>query len=198
MSLFKECFPPTISLETKKVQLRLLQPKDFDSLLPVSKSEKIWKYFTKNLFIESELKKWIEEAVDDYQHERRVPFVIINKANGELCGSTSFGNISFYDRRLEIGWTWVGENIMGTGINTHAKYLLLKHAFEKFQAERVEIKTDNLNERAKQALVKIGATPEGVLRSHMLMFDGRRRDSVYFSVVKSEWERVSVALEEKL
>ena len=185
-------------METGSVSLRLLHREDFPALLPISKSEKIWKYFTKNLFIESELRKWIDEAVDDYQHERRVPFTIINKANGELCGSTSFGNISFYDRRLEIGWTWVGENIMGSGINTHAKYLLLKHAFEKFKAERVEIKTDNLNERAKKALVKIGATPEGVLRSHMLMFDGRRRDSVYFSVVKSEWAGVRSALEEKL
>jgi RimJ/RimL family protein N-acetyltransferase len=97
------------------------------------------------------------------------------------------GNISFIDKRVEIGWTWYGNDYRGTGINTHCKFLLLQYAFETLQFERVEIKTDFLNERSKAALKKIGATFEGVLRSHMQMPHNRRRDSAYFSILKNEW-----------
>ena len=121
-----------------------------------------------------------------------MPFVIIEKDNNTICGCTSFGNISFYDKRIEIGWTWLGTPFMGTGINHHAKFVLLSYAFDALRFERMEIKTDNLNERAKKALVHIGATDEGVLRSHMLMPHGRRRDTIYYSIFKNEWETVKM------
>jgi len=92
-----------------------------------------------------------------------------------------------FDKRIEIGWSWLAKKYQGTGINFHAKFSLLSYAFEVLDFERVEIKTDNLNERAKQALRKIGAKEEGVLRSHMQMPLNRRRDSVYFSILKNEW-----------
>jgi RimJ/RimL family protein N-acetyltransferase len=118
---------------------------------------------------------------------KRIPFTIVEKATGAICGSTSFGNISYVDKRIEIGWSWLGKQFQGTGINFHAKFSLLSYAFDVLDWERVEIKTDNLNERSKQALRKIGATEEGVLRSHMQMPKNRRRDSVYFSIIKNEW-----------
>ena len=184
---YKNYFPSTLTLETHRVQLRVMKESDFESLREQAQSPETWKYFTKNLANYGELKKWIAEALQDREEGKRVPFVIIDKDEKSICGSTSFGNISFYDKRIEIGWTWLGEHFTGVGINRQAKFALLSYAFDVMQMERVELKTDNLNERSKAALKKIGAKEEGVLRSHMLMQDNRRRDSIYFSILKEEW-----------
>jgi N-acetyltransferase len=190
MNDYELYFPAGFSLETSSVLLRRMEKQDFYPFLPISKSASTWTYFTKQLDDETELKEWVKQAVDETEKQTRVAFTVIEKASNKICGSTSYGNISFYDSRLEIGWTWLSEEARGTGINQHTKYALLKFAFENMLFERVEIKTDNLNERAKQALRKIGAKEEGVLRSHMLMPHGRRRDSVYFSILKNEWPLV--------
>ncbi|MEO9238417.1 MAG: GNAT family protein, partial [Jatrophihabitantaceae bacterium] len=94
------------------------------------------------------------------------------------------------DQRLEIGWSWLGRDFQGAGINRWAKFLLLQHAFEQLAAERVEFKTDQLNLQARKALRNIGAVEEGVLRSFNPMPDGRRRDAVYYSVLRAEWPEV--------
>jgi RimJ/RimL family protein N-acetyltransferase len=147
----------------------------------------IWKYFSLLLDKPEELQRWVELAITERDEGKRIPFTMVEKKTGNICGSTSFGSISYYDQRIEIGWSWLGRMYQGTGINFHAKFALLSYAFEVLKWERVEIKTDNLNERAKQALRKIGAREEGVLRSHMQMPLNRRRDSVYFSILKGEW-----------
>jgi N-acetyltransferase len=185
-------FPSTIVLETSRVQLRLMQATDLEALHKIAGVSEIWKYFTQDLTNKQTLKQWIETALDERAAQKRMPFVIIDKGSGEICGCTSFGNISFYDKRIEIGWTWLGTASMGTGINHHAKFILLSYAFDAMQLERVEIKTDNLNIRAKQALIHIGAREEGVLRSHMLMQGNRRRDTVYYSIIKNEWQDVQM------
>lgn len=185
-------FSDTLSLETTRVQLRLMQPSDIDDLFAIAGPAEIWTYFTKELNNKEELKAWMETALQERAEQKRMPFVIISKDDGKICGCTSFGNISFYDKRIEIGWTWLGTASMGTGVNHHAKFVLLSYAFDALRFERVEIKTDNLNERAKKALVHIGATEEGVWRSHMLMPHGRRRDSVYYSILKAEWDTVKM------
>jgi len=185
---YQKFFPAHFTLETPRVLLRLLTPQDYDVFLPLTKDPAIWKYFTKDLSNEQELKNWMQQLFDERQQETRMPFTVIDKHTNEVCGSTSFLNISFYDKRLEIGSTWLGTSFIGTGVNREAKFALLSFAFEVMKMERVEIKTDNLNERAKAALLKVGMKPEGVLRSHMLMHDNRRRDSVYFSIIRSEWE----------
>ena len=190
MTEYNKFFPESLILETPRVNLRLMQMKDFDSLQTLTQSPALWKYFSKNLADPAELKQWMKEAIQEKDQGKRVPFVVIDKDEQKICGCTSFGNISFSDQRIEIGWTWLGEEALGTGVNRQAKFALLSYAFEVLKMERVELKTDNLNERSKAALRKIGATEEGVLRSHMLMQDNRRRDSVYFSIIKDEWERV--------
>ena len=187
---FVTCFPAGFYLETSKVLMRPMEAEDINDLLPLAQAADLWKYFTKELSDQKELQLWINEALEDRSHSRKMPFTIIDKAGNIVCGTTSFGNISFYDKRIEIGWTWLGENYIGAGINRHCKYALLQYAFEVMQFERVEIKTDNLNERAKRALRKIGAIEEGVLRSHMQMPHNRRRDSVYFSILRPEWDDV--------
>lgn len=187
---YEKFFTPSLLLETSRVALRLMQPGDADALFAIAGPAEIWKYFTAELNDKAALQQWIATALQERAEQKRMPFVIIEKDNQTVCGCTSLGNISFYDKRIEIGWTWLGTAFMGTGINHHAKFVLLSYAFDALGFERVEIKTDNLNERAKKALVHIGATEEGVLRSHMLMPHGRRRDSVYYSILQDEWETV--------
>jgi RimJ/RimL family protein N-acetyltransferase len=99
----------------------------------------------------------------------------------------SMGNISMHDLRLEIGWSWLGKEFRGTDVNRHAKYCMMKYAFEELGFERVEFKTDLLNARARKGLEKIGGKEEGILRSHMTMWNDRRRDSVYYAVLKNDW-----------
>lgn len=187
MSNYERFFPSTCTLETPRVILRLLQPEDYDHFLPLSAPKEIWQYFTKDLSDPEELQTWIYTALQERAQHKRMPFTVIDKDNHEVAGSTSFGNISFYDKRIEIGWSWLGNEFRGTGVNRHAKFALLCYAFEVMKMERVEIKTDNLNERAKAALLKVGMIPEGVLRSHMQMHSDRRRDSIYFSLLRNEW-----------
>jgi RimJ/RimL family protein N-acetyltransferase len=179
-----------LRLETDKVLLRPMEQEDIVSFARLANEPSLWRYFTFLLNNSAELQRWVEIALKEREEGKRIPFTIVDKATGEICGSTSLGSISYYDKRIEIGWSWLGKHYQGTGTNFHAKFCMLSYAFDVLNWERVEIKTDNLNERAKQGLRKIGATEEGVLRSHMQMPLDRRRDSVFFSILKDEWSKV--------
>ena len=181
---------PHLTIESDKVKLRPLEQKDIAPFSTLVKETSLWKYFTVELNETGQLEKWVGLAIKDREKGIRFPFTIIEKSTKAITGSTSYGSISYFDKRIEIGWSWLGAPYQGTGINFHAKFCLLNYAFEILQFERVEIKTDNLNERAKQGLRKIGAKEEGVLRSHMQMPFDRRRDSVFFSILKDEWPEV--------
>ncbi|MEO8582297.1 MAG: GNAT family protein [Flavitalea sp.] len=184
---FNKFFPQKFVLETPRVILRPLLFDDYTGLLPISVSAEIFKYFTKDLSDPKELENWMTEAFADKELFKRMPFLIYDKDAKQTAGSTSYGNISFYDKRVEIGWTWLGTEFIGTGLNKHAKFALLCYAFEVMKMERVEVKTDALNERSKSALLKVGMIPEGILRNHMQMHSDRRRDSMYFSIIRNEW-----------
>lgn len=177
-------------LESEKIKLRPLTADDYTHFLKITADESVWIYFAYDLSVESELKVWMNIAMEDLKNENRLPFAIIEKATGNPVGSTSFGNISYRDKRIEIGWTWICREFQGKGVNSELKYLMLKYIFETLGFERAEIKTDVLNLPARKALQRIGATEEGILRSHMLMTHGRRRDTIYYSVLRSEWEEV--------
>jgi RimJ/RimL family protein N-acetyltransferase len=181
---------PNLKLETDKVLLRPLQQEDISSFGRIANEATLWRHFTFLLNNSAELQRWVETALKEREEGKRIPFTIVDKATGEVCGSTSLGSISYYDKRIEIGWSWLGKYYQGTGINFHAKFCMLSYSFDVLNWERVEIKTDNLNERAKQGLRKIGAKEEGVLRSHMQMPLNRRRDSIYFSILKHEWPKI--------
>ncbi|MGZ8545709.1 MAG: GNAT family N-acetyltransferase [Flavisolibacter sp.] len=179
--------PATLTLETPRVLLRPLSAEDFDSFLAIATDPGMWDYFTLNLADPDQLRTWMEMAVTDRTANTRRPFTIIDKSTGEIAGSMSMGNIAMHDLRLEIGWSWLGKSFRGSAINKHAKFVMMRYAFDILRFERVEFKTDVLNERARRGLIKIGATEEGILRSHMTMWNNRRRTSVYYSVLKSEW-----------
>ena len=127
-----------------------------------------------------------------------LPFALVERGTGRLIGSTHYGNIDRTNHRVEIGWTWVGREWQRTAINTEAKYLLLKHAFETLGCIRVELKTDSLNERSRAAILRIGAREEGTFRNHMITASGRIRHTVYYSIVDSEWPSVKARIEARL
>jgi RimJ/RimL family protein N-acetyltransferase len=181
-------FPPGFQLETPRVMLRPMQPDDLEIYKGLSNDPDIWKFFTKDLSDPIEMELWVKEALAEKVQKKKMPFTVFDKDTKSICGSTSYGNFSFFDKRVEIGWTWLGKAFIGMGVNRQAKFALLSYAFEVMKMERVEIKTDFLNERAKSALLKIGMKPEGVLRSHMQMHSNRRRDTIYFSIIKNEWQ----------
>ncbi|HEV8283278.1 MAG TPA: GNAT family protein [Chitinophagaceae bacterium] len=177
-----------LTLETNKVLLRPIEESDFETFLHLAQQDQqMWEYFSLNLADEKHLRKWMDAAFADTNAGTRRPFTIIDKATSQIAGSSSMGNIAYHDLRVEIGWSWLGKNFRSTGVNRHAKYSMMRYAFEELNFERVEFKTDVLNERAKQGLRKVGGKEEGVLRSHMTMWNNRRRDSIYFSVLKNEW-----------
>lgn len=178
---------PELRIETNRVLLRPIEESDMDAFLQLAQDKDMWKYFTLNLADKTHLQKWMEAGFSDKAAGTRRPFTIIDKTTGQIAGSSSMGNIAYHDLRLEIGWSWLGKNFRSTGVNFHAKYSMMRYAFDELNFERVEFKTDVLNERAKQGLRKVGGKEEGVLRSHMTMWNDRRRDSIYFSVLKNEW-----------
>jgi RimJ/RimL family protein N-acetyltransferase len=174
-------------LKNNLVLLRPMVYDDFNSFVNITGDRSMWIYFTSDLSVNPELKAWINTAVEDTGSKIRLAFTVIERSSGIVVGSTSFGNISNRDKRLEIGWTWLGREYQGKGINDSMKFLMLKYAFETLEFERVEMKTDVLNIPARKALLRIGATEEGVLRSHTLMTHGRRRDTIFYSILRSEW-----------
>lgn len=133
---------------------------------------------------------FFNKAINGLDSGNVVPFIIYDKSIDQYAGTTRFANISPVNQRLEIGWTWIGKSFQRTGLNRHNKLLMLSYAFEKLNYERVELKADAANKQSRTAMEGIGAQYEGSLRSHTLMSDGRRRDTVYYSIIKSEWPTV--------
>jgi RimJ/RimL family protein N-acetyltransferase len=177
----------TATLENEWVLLRPLRPTDCDDLRAVAFDEDIWRYFVFRIDTEADLDRFIANAINDTAAGTRVVFAIIAKAKAQLAGSMAYLNMAEKEKRLEIGASWLGKQFRGTGINHWAKYLLLEYAFDRLGCERVEFKTDVLNRQARQGLLNIGAKEEGILRSYNFMPDGRRRDAIFYSVLKSEW-----------
>ena len=170
-------------LESDHILLRPLQSEDFPALLPLTQDPALWTYFTHDLSTLAGLETW---ATGHFSGER-LQFVVIDKQSQQVVGSTGFGNYFPRDQRIEIGWTWLGKAFQGTGINAQMKSLMLQYAFGELEMLRVEFKTDVLNLPARQALLRLGATEEGVLRSHTLMTNDRRRDTIYYSFLRGEW-----------
>jgi RimJ/RimL family protein N-acetyltransferase len=144
------------------------------------------------------LRNYISAALNRQADGVALPFAVVAREAGRAVGSTRYGNIDRSHRRVEIGWTWYGRAWQRTAVNTECKYLLLRHAFETLGCIRVEFKTDALNERSRKAILRIGATQEGIFRKHMVLPSGRIRDTVYFSITNDEWPKVKARLEEML
>lgn len=191
--------PEPVTLDGRFVQLVPLSSSHAADLLAAAGDPDIWRYMPvgppENV---AAVEAWIDAALAERQRGVELPFAIIERQSGAAIGSTRYLDIRRPHRALEIGWTWLASAWQRTPVNTECKLLLLTHAFEKLGALRVQFKTDSRNLRSRQALERIGAIHEGILRSHMLMWDGARRDSVYYSILDSEWPAVRPRLESRL
>jgi RimJ/RimL family protein N-acetyltransferase len=184
-----------VTLEGAQVRLEPLAKAHLAGLAGAGLDEELWRWIPTAVRTRGEMAAYIGTALDEQARGVSLPFAIVEKAAGRAIGSTRYGNIDRTHHRVEIGWTWVARAWQRTAINTEAKYLLLRHAFETLGCMRVELKTDSLNERSRAAILRIGAREEGIFRNHMITESGRIRHTVYFSIIDSEWPAVRARLE---
>lgn len=176
-----------ITLEGQHVRLEPLEAHHADQLLPAALDSRIWEFTTSLIRDAADMQRYVEAALDLQRAGTALPFVTVDRQSGQAIGSTRFENIDGPRRRVEIGWSWLNPRSWRTPINTEAKYLMLRHAFEHWKCVRVELKTWVNNHRSRAAILRIGAKEEGILRRHMLQPDGSFRDAVYFSILDEEW-----------
>jgi N-acetyltransferase len=187
-----------VVLEGAYVRLEPLSRSHHPGLCEVGLVEQLWRWIPTQVTTPEEMTAYIETALNEQEAGVSLPFAQCDKATGQVIGSTRYGNIDRTHHRVEIGWTWIAPSRQRTAVNTEAKYLLLRHAFETLGCLRVELKTDSLNEKSRAAILRIGARQEGIFRNHMITSSGRIRHTVYFSIVDSEWPDIKARLETKL
>ncbi|MFO7586175.1 MAG: GNAT family protein [Anaerolineales bacterium] len=185
-----------ITLEGKLIRLEPLSLSHSGGLAEAGNDPAIWQYMLYgNLSLPGAMKAWVQDILQRQAAGTDLPFAVRHKPSGRIAGATRYLDIRPKDRGLEIGGTWYAPEFQRTGVNTECKYLLLCHAFETLGCIRVQFKTDARNERSIRGIERIGAKREGILRNHMLLPDGHKRDSVYFSILDSEWPGVRERLE---
>jgi len=191
----REMVVSPVLLEGVRVRLEPLAKAHLAGLAEVGLDEELWRWIPTPVRTPEEMAAYIETALGEQERGVSLPFAIMEKATGRVIGSTRYGNIDRRHHHVEIGWTWVAREWQRTAMNTEAKYLLLRHAFETLGCMRVELKTDSLNERSRAAILRIGAKEEGIFRNHMITASGRIRHTVYFSMIDSEWPAAKARLE---
>lgn len=187
-----------VTLEGRSVRLEPLAVSHHAALCEVGLDAELWRLIPYRVSTVDEMRDYIGSALEAQAAGTAIPFATVERASGRVIGSTRFMNIDAANRRVEIGATWIAKPWQRTAINTEAKYLMLRHAFETLGCIRVELKTDAVNQQSRQAILRIGAREEGTLRQHMVTWSGRLRDTVYYSILDSEWPGVKANLEGKL
>jgi len=188
-----------VTLEGTSIRLEPLSPAHHAALCEVGFDDAIWRWNPRPpIRTPDDMRRYIESALQQQASGKALPFATIERASGRAVGSTRFADIDVEHRRMEIGYTWIAPPWQRSPVNTEAKYLMLRHAFETLGCIRVELKTDSLNERSRNAIARIGAKEEGIFRNHMVTHTGRLRHSVYFSIIDSEWPTAKANLEAKL
>lgn len=181
-----------VVLSGEQVRLEPMSQEHAQGLYNRGRTAADWQYLPRACFVDlADTRQWVDEALAT---PGQLPFVIVETGKNKVVGSTRYLNIRPAHRSLEIGWTWLGQEWQRSGVNTEVKLLLLTHALERLDCLRVEFKTDARNLRSQRALERIGATREGVLRKHMIVQGDHPRDSVYFSVIDSDWPQVKERL----
>ena len=181
------------------IQLEPLAIKHVPDLTIAGQDKSIWQYMLYGTIrTEIEMRGWVNDILDRQAQGTDLPFAVIFRETGHAIGATRFMDLRPRHRGVEIGGTWFAIAYQRTVVNTEAKYLMLRHAFEVWKCLRVQFKTDLRNERSQRALERIGAMREGVFRNHMVLRDGTIRHSVYYSILDSEWPVVKLGLEDRL
>lgn len=188
-----------VTLQGQYVRLEPLNEIHIPGLIEIGKGQDFWNFMLYGrMETEKDMRNWVLDIMSRADKGTDQPFAVIHLASGRVAGATRYLNIVPNDRGLEVGGTWYGLDFQRTVVNTECKYLLFTHAFEVLKCIRLQIKTDLRNVRSQKAIERIGAKKEGILRNHMILPDGRYRDSVFYSVIDSEWPDVKKRLEEML
>lgn len=189
-----------LTLEGSVVQLEPIGREHADLFWDVAKDdlEDIFRWIPYAMKTRGDFQNLIDKAFTEQERGESVVFATVERSSGRTIGSTRFMNIDRVNKRVEIGSTWIAPPWQRTAVNTQAKYLMLRHAFEVWGCIRVELKTDALNQKSRNAILRIGAKEEGTLRRHLMTWTGRVRDTVYFSILDSEWAQVKARLENRL
>ena len=188
--------PPV--LEGARVRLEPLTLDHLPGLCAAGADPALWRFTSTRVSTAQEMRAYVEAALEGQRDGTVLPFATVDRESGKVIGSTHFANIERAHRRAEIGWTWLAPAWQRTHANTEAKYLMLTHAFERWDLLRVELKTSAANAQSRAAILRLGAVEEGTLRRHMINPDGSSRDTVYFSILAEEWPAVRARLEARL
>jgi RimJ/RimL family protein N-acetyltransferase len=183
-----------VTLEGSFVRLEPMTVEHHAGLTAIGLDPEIWRRAIAPIRTPEEMRSYMDAALQLQREGTALPFVTVERSSGRIVGSTRFGNYDRANRRIEIGWTWLAPAWQRTVTNTEAKYLMLTHAFDRLGCVRVELKTDVLNSQSRNAILRIGAKEEGILRKHTLTWTGRYRDSIYYSILDEEWPQVKAQL----
>jgi RimJ/RimL family protein N-acetyltransferase len=185
-----------LTLEGSVVRLEPIRPEHASVFWEVAKDslDEIFRWIPYSMKTPEDFERVVARAYEEQERGESIVFATVERPSGQVIGSTRFMNIDRANRRVEIGSTWIAPRWQRTAVNTEAKYLMLRHAFEVWKVVRVELKTDALNQRSHNAIRRLGAKEEGTLRKHVITHTGRIRDSVYFSILDTEWPEVKVRL----
>lgn len=189
-----------VTLEGSVVRLEPIRHDHAELFWDVAKNdlEDIFRWIPYSMRTPEDFRALVDKAFAEQQRGESIVFATVDRTSGRAIGSTRFMNIDRANRRVEIGSTWIAPEWQRTAVNTEAKFLMLRHAFEVWRCMRVELKTDALNQKSRNAILRIGAKEEGTLRRHLVTWTGRVRDTVYFSILEEEWAGVKEKLEARL
>jgi len=185
-------------LEGERVRLVPLQREHTDSLYRAVDSDEIWTYLPSRMDKFEDMVTHVEEAVDNWEQGYEVPFVVVDKTTNEIVGMTRLEEVFLENRSVEVGWTWYSTKVWRTRVNTEAKFLLLSHCFDVLGLIRVQFRVDSRNVRSREAVLRLGAKQEGIFRKNYILYDGYIRDTVFFSILDSEWSGVKNSLHDLL
>ncbi len=186
------------TLEGNLVRLIPLQTSHKNDLVEAASDGKLWELWFTTVPSEKTVDSYIEKALHAQKTGTALPFVAIDKVTGQIVGSTRYLNVEAEHKRLEIGATWYAKKVQRSGINTECKHLLLQHAFENLKAIAVEFRTHFHNQASRNAILRLGAKQEGILRNHRIDEHGNYRDTVVYSILESEWKTVKSSLEYRM
>ena len=183
-----------LRLENERALLLPLQQSHIQELLPLSQEVDLYKYGSSDVSTPEKLASYIADALEQETLKKALPFIIFDKQEQAYAGSTRFGNIDEVNRVLHIGWTWLGKRFRGSRLNHHIKFLMLTHAFEVMEFEKVEFRIDERNLRSRRAVEKIGATLEGILRKNVVTKNDFRRSSTCYGILREEWADIKTSI----
>lgn len=185
-------------LSNSKITLLPITSDHIQKMKLLSGDSSIWTWYTEDLTQPEALTAWMTKRLEETKGGEKMTYSVLLNETSEIIGSSSYGHIDWAEKGIEIGWTWLGADYIGSGINKHMKFLMLQHAFEMMEIERLELRTDVTNLRSRKAMEKIGAQHDGTLRNHRSTQGNRRRDTVIYSILKSEWPEIKSSIFKEL